>query len=660
MDGQYGGRGPLLEPSLWKERTMCDHHLLRGLSIAKALLLASILSLLASEAFSQSTVPYSRLQRLTRGRGHHWLNWTDTQVRTWIQTQKAMGFRNVRLYTNISDVCTNGNITTPSQAGVDMFKRYCQVAKEEGFMLILDLLHYGTGGSLHGGGWMDNGGADMANFWKFYAKGLAQTDPEYVAFELINEPGGPTADQFNALQKRVVDSIRTVAPNHTIVCCFLNSWYDIPSIVGGCKVLADPNCVYNCHFYIPPAFCCDGESWAGQPYQGLIYPSPSVYDSTRMDADLKVFHDWLAQNRRFGTINEWGVWSHTDVPSRHRYYKDFSGICDKYMILWSQWADCLYADDSAWLNFDKKPAIDNLPGAFTSVSVSPSYTALKPGQTLQFTAQPVSEYGIVLQTVPSAISWLTSGGGAISASGLFTAQAIEGGPFTVTSRITLGGQTKDGTAQVLVSSRTSGLHYAYYAGAFSALPNFSTLTPTSEGITDNFNLSVAPRTQNIALRFTGYIRIPSDGQYTFFMTIDDEASLQIDGSEILRANWTQGERSVTRTLTAGMHPITLEFYQGSGGVGIDVKWQTPGGAKETIPSAVLFLDNGATAVPRFVAARAGGTDMPAAIYNLQGKRLGVLPGTACGEFKAWRPAAHGAVIAVPHAPNGAQMKLTIK
>ena len=139
-----------------------------------------------------------------------------------------------------------------------------------------------------------------------------------------------------------------------------------------------------------------------------------------------------------------------------------------------------------------------------------------------------------------------------------------------------------------------GLPYAYYeTGSITALPDFSVLTPVKAGVTGTLGLGEAARANNIALRFWGYISIPVDGAYTFFMTIDDEAALDIDGAEVLRTRWTDGLDSATKSLTAGMHPILLEYYQGGGGIGLDVKWRTPSnGNAAAIPSTVFFYRPG--------------------------------------------------------------------
>jgi hypothetical protein len=82
----------------------------------------------------------------------------------------------------------------------------------------------------------------------------------------------------------------------------------------------------------------------------------------------------------------------------------------------------------------------------TSVTVSPSSASVAAGATKQFTATAKDQNGNPMPVQPS-FAWTASGGGTISATGLFTAGSTAGGPFTVTA--STGG--KSGTASVTVT-----------------------------------------------------------------------------------------------------------------------------------------------------------------------------------------------------------------
>jgi cytochrome c2 len=74
----------------------------------------------------------------------------------------------------------------------------------------------------------------------------------------------------------------------------------------------------------------------------------------------------------------------------------------------------------------------------------------------------------------------------------------------------------------------SGLQYAYYEGSWDKLPDFSKLEPKEVGDATNFDVSVARRKEQFALRFDGTIRLDKDGEYRFLIGSDDGSRLLID------------------------------------------------------------------------------------------------------------------------------------
>ena len=73
----------------------------------------------------------------------------------------------------------------------------------------------------------------------------------------------------------------------------------------------------------------------------------------------------------------------------------------------------------------------------------------------------------------------------------------------------------------------SGLNYACYPADEEILPDFQQLNVLKAGIVSNFDLSVMTRPEHVGLEFTGYLQIPRDGLYTFFLTSDDGSRLFI-------------------------------------------------------------------------------------------------------------------------------------
>ena len=138
----------------------------------------------------------------------------------------------------------------------------------------------------------------------------------------------------------------------------------------------------------------------------------------------------------------------------------------------------------------------------------------------------------------------------------------------------------------------SGLSYQYFTGSWNFIPNFSLLTPVKTGTVPNIELSPATQLDNFGFSFKGFIKIDTAGTYNFYLNSDDGSKLYIDNKLVvnydgLHSNYTE-IASAPLVLSAGMHPIRVEFIEAGGAAILNVKWQGPGIARQLIPSNVLF------------------------------------------------------------------------
>ena len=131
---------------------------------------------------------------------------------------------------------------------------------------------------------------------------------------------------------------------------------------------------------------------------------------------------------------------------------------------------------------------------------------------------------------------------------------------------------------VIANVQNAGLKYACFEGQWNSLPDFSTLRATQTGIVKTINLSCVNKRENFALKFTGFIKIPLSGVYQFTTNSDDGTILFLGGSELINNDGVHGMNEVLGeiALEAGWHPIELVYFQGVGGLGLDVSWQGPG------------------------------------------------------------------------------------
>jgi len=127
------------------------------------------------------------------------------------------------------------------------------------------------------------------------------------------------------------------------------------------------------------------------------------------------------------------------------------------------------------------------------------------------------------------------------------------------------------------------LAFRFYRDAWRSLPAFDELKPEDEGLLPAglFDITVAPslRPDNFGYVFTGFLKVPVDGDYTFTLDSDDGSRLTIDGRVVLEYDGIHGEgspRTATVGLAGGRRAIRLDYFQGLHGRGLTVGWSGPG------------------------------------------------------------------------------------
>ena len=105
-----------------------------------------------------------------------------------------------------------------------------------------------------------------------------------------------------------------------------------------------------------------------------------------------------------------------------------------------------------------------------------------------------------------------------------------------------------------------------------------------------FDLDVRKRDDGFALRFTGYLQVPADGVYTFYLVSDDGSRLWIGSDLVVDHDGLHSacEASGQIILKAGKHPIIVAHFEAGGAQCLEVSCAGPGITKQLMPGAVLW------------------------------------------------------------------------
>lgn len=138
--------------------------------------------------------------------------------------------------------------------------------------------------------------------------------------------------------------------------------------------------------------------------------------------------------------------------------------------------------------------------------------------------------------------------------------------------------------------------FRFTDGDLQAMPDFRSLEPFAEAVAPVVSFvdgdwpeAVESRGDGFACRLSGFVRIPSDGTYTFFVTSDDGSELFVDGARVTSdpAEHSARETSGAIALSAGWRPVELFYYENKVDAVLSLSWSGPGFEKELLPADSL-------------------------------------------------------------------------
>ena len=135
-----------------------------------------------------------------------------------------------------------------------------------------------------------------------------------------------------------------------------------------------------------------------------------------------------------------------------------------------------------------------------------------------------------------------------------------------------------------------GLTRQYYEGTWNRLPDFASLAPKATEKPATFDIGPYRDKDNFALRFTGYINVPSDGVWAFYLKSDDGTRLWIGDRLVVDSDGAHPllEKRGFIPLKKGKHAIRVEYFERTETEELAVSWEGPKVKKQAIPATALF------------------------------------------------------------------------
>ena len=132
----------------------------------------------------------------------------------------------------------------------------------------------------------------------------------------------------------------------------------------------------------------------------------------------------------------------------------------------------------------------------------------------------------------------------------------------------------------------ANVNFAYYEGDWPMVPDFGTLKPKTEGHSSGFDVGVRQRDNSFGIRFTGFIHLPKEGEYQFFLGSDDGSQLSIDSKRIIDNDGVHPHniKDARVRLTEGVHKVQVDYCEVGGDESLSVEFQGPGFPRQPLAS----------------------------------------------------------------------------
>lgn len=139
-------------------------------------------------------------------------------------------------------------------------------------------------------------------------------------------------------------------------------------------------------------------------------------------------------------------------------------------------------------------------------------------------------------------------------------------------------------------SLAPGLSYRTFGGEFSSVSGMERSPVRQEGRIDGFTLPQGTPDSNFGILYSGFLKVPATGVYTFSLASDDGSRLFLGDRLVVDNDGRHGSirKTAILALEAGFHPIRAYYFQLGGGSEFNIQWSGPVFTSRAIPTALLW------------------------------------------------------------------------
>lgn len=290
----------------------------------------------------------------------HFENWMTARD---IALIKSMGFDNVRLSVNPQPMFRHGHADEIPADYLGYLDAAVKMILDQGLAVTIDIHPDSDFKAKLGSD--DDFVEQFCEYWRALARHYSAFNPDFVFFEIMNEPEVRDRYRWYGIQAKVAAAIREGAPQHTIIAT--GARYSADDELLFLEPLHDANVIYNFHFYDPGIFTHQGATWAVNFWHnekaGLAYPSNPEsaekvaaqvteeanrlyvlrygiehWDAARIGTEISLVADWAKRRNVPIICNEFGVFrKYADPQDRAAWLHDVRTSLERYGMGWAMW-----------------------------------------------------------------------------------------------------------------------------------------------------------------------------------------------------------------------------------------------------------------------------------------------------------------------------------
>jgi endoglucanase len=333
--------------------------------------LFSLVNFFCFNLYSQSgSVVYKRCENLAKGVNlsnwleAYWLNEDYPNIQYYsekdIENISKMGFSSVRLpilFEQLFDTLPPYTVKNSKHITFELIDSVILWSSRYNLNLIID--------NHHGYRLTDNNFKiqvkRLQSIWIYLAEKYQYLDVNTTFFELYNEPYGISNDNLHFVFSSIIDTMRSIGFNHTLIVGASN--YNSYSSLIESKPYNDDNIIYTFHFYSPYNFTHQGLSWTSIPV-GRKFPH-HLHELSEILRSFNQLTSWSTKNNAPIMIGEIGVSFYAESDSRCNWINYVYNIINSRHLPWFYW-DIRKSEDSFGFFYNDSLDTDYIINCFYS------------------------------------------------------------------------------------------------------------------------------------------------------------------------------------------------------------------------------------------------------------------------------------------------------